>query len=119
MTYRHEAVERDDVRAVNPLNGAASVLLIADDPIAGGAYAHELEAGGYDVRQATSFVDALATMPEVDIIVLCDLAVFAYPAQAAQVIRVPTTMTAQALVIEIHRRVALRATLNATVALAA
>jgi hypothetical protein len=58
-------------------------------------------------------------MPDPDVIVLCDLAMFAYPAQMAQVLRVPAEMTPAALVAEVHRRVALRATLHATMALAA
>jgi hypothetical protein len=53
------------------------------------------------------------------VIVLCDLAVFSYPAQTAQVLRVPADMTPAALVAEVHRRVALRAALHATMSLAA
>jgi hypothetical protein len=44
---------------------------------------------------------------------------FAYPAQKAQVLRLPAEMTPSALVVEVHRRVALRAALHATIALAA
>ncbi len=44
---------------------------------------------------------------------------FAYPAQNAQVLRAPAEMTPAALVLEVHRRVALRATLHASIAQAA
>jgi DNA-binding NtrC family response regulator len=105
---------------MNSLNGAASVLLIADDRDSAAGYRDALTAGGYDVTEAESFVDVLGTpMPDPDVIVLCDLAVFAYPAQKAQVLRVPAEMTPAALVVELHRRVALRATLHATMAQAA
>jgi hypothetical protein len=36
------------------------------------------------------------------VIILCDLAVFAYPAQTAQVLRVPVEMTPVRLVAEVH-----------------
>lgn len=104
---------------MNSLNGAASVLLIADDRDSAAGYRDALAAGGYEVRQAEAFVDVLGTMPDPDVIVLCELAVFAYPAQNAQLLRVPAGMTAAALVAEVHRRVALRATLHATMAQAA
>lgn len=105
---------------MNPLHGAAQILLIADDREAGEPYRDALAAGGYEVSQAASFVDALDTlMPDPDVILLCELAVFAYPAQNAQVLRVPAEMTPAALVVEVHRRVALRATLHATIAQAA
>jgi len=105
---------------MNPLNGAARILLIADDRESGEPYRDALAAGGYDVSQAVSFVDALDTlMPDPDVIVLYELAMFAYPAQNAQVLRAPAEMTPAALVIEVHRRVALRATLYATIAQAA
>jgi DNA-binding NtrC family response regulator len=105
---------------MNSPNGAASVLLIADDRDSAAGYRDALAAGGYDVTQAESFVDVLGSgMPDPDVIVLCDLAVFAYPAQKAQVLRVPAEMTPAALVAEVHRRVALRATLRATIAQAA
>jgi hypothetical protein len=58
-------------------------------------------------------------MPDPDMILLCDLAMFAYPAQKAQVLRVPAEMTASELIVEVHRRVALRAALYATIAQAA
>jgi hypothetical protein len=53
-------------------------------------------------------------MPDPDVIVLCDLAMFACPAQKAQVLRATA-----ALVVEVHRRVALRAALHTTIAQAA
>jgi hypothetical protein len=105
---------------MNPLHSAAQILLIADDREAGERYRDALAAGGYEVSQAVNFVDALDTpMPDPDVILLCELAVFAYPAQNAQVLRVPAEMTPAALVVEVHRRVALRATLYATIAQAA
>ncbi len=102
------------------LNGVARVLLIADDRDSGERYHNALAAGGYEVTQAESFVEVLGTpMPDPDVIVLCDLAMFAYPAQKAQVFRVPAEMIPAALVVEVHRRVALRAALYATIAQAA
>ena len=105
---------------MNSLNGVARVLLIADDRETGVRYHDALASGGYAVMQVESFAAVLGVpMPEPDVIVLCDLAMFAYPAQMAQVLRVPAEMTPAALVAEVHRRVALRATLHATMALAA
>ena len=105
---------------MHPLNGVARILLIADDVENGERYRDALAAGGYDVTQAVSFVVALdSAMSDPDVIVLCELAMFAYPAQQAQVLRVPAEMTPAALVVEVHRRVALRATLHATMAQAA
>jgi len=105
---------------MNPLNGVASVLLIADDRDSGAPYREALAAGGYQVTQAESFIEALdSPMADPDVIVLCDLAMFAYPAQKAQVLRVPAEMTPAALIVEVHRRVALRAALHATIAQAA
>jgi DNA-binding NtrC family response regulator len=93
----------------------ARVLLIADDRSAGDPYRGALEVEGYDVRQAESFVDVLdISMPDPDVVVLCDLAVFAYPGQTALVVRIPHQMTPDELVEEVHRRVALRASLHAT-----
>ena len=46
-------------------------------------------------------------------------AMFAYPAQNTQVLRIPADMTPAALVVEVHRRLALRAALHATIAQAA
>jgi DNA-binding response OmpR family regulator len=105
---------------MNPLNGVARILLIADDRESAKPYRDALAAGGYDVSQAGSFVEALDTLtPDPDVIVLYELAMFAYPAQNAQVLRAPAEMTPAALVLEVHRRVALRATLYATIAQAA
>jgi hypothetical protein len=105
---------------MNPLNGIARVLLIADDRATGERYRNALATGGYEVFQAESFVAALGTPGlDPDVIVLCELAVFSYPAQTAQLLRVPAEMTPAALVAEVHRRVALRATLHATMAQAA
>jgi len=102
------------------LNGVVHVLLIADDRQSGECYRDALVSGGYAVMQAESFVEALGTpMLDPDVIVLCDLAVFSYPSQTAQVLRVPAQMPPAALVAEVHRRVALRATLLATRSLAA
>jgi CheY-like chemotaxis protein len=105
---------------MNSLNSVARILLIADDREAGERYRDALASGGYSVTQAKSFVEALGrTTLDPDVIVLCDLAVFSYPAQMAQLLRVPAEMTPAALVAEVHRRVALRATLHATMSLAA
>jgi DNA-binding NtrC family response regulator len=99
---------------VNTTSSTARVLLIADDPSAGDPYRGALEVGGYEVKQAESFVDVLdSAMPDPDVVVLCDLAVFAYPGQSALVVRIPYQMTPDELVTEVHRRVALRATLRA------
>jgi len=100
--------------AVTTATSTARVLLIADDPSAGDPYRGALEVGGYDVKQAESFVDVHnSAMPDADVVVLCDLAVFADPGLAALVIRIPYQMTPDELVVEVHRRVALRATLRA------
>jgi len=105
---------------MHSLNGVARVLLIADDREHGKRYHDALASGGYAVTQAESFVAALGMpIPDPDVIVLCELAVFAYPAQNAQVLRVPAEMTPAALVAEVHRRVALRAALYAAIAQAA
>ena len=105
---------------MNPLNGVARILLIADDRNSGERYRDALADGGYQILQAGTFVEALDTsMSDPDVILLCDLAMFAYPAQQAQVLRVPAEMTPAALVVEVHRRVALRAALYATIAQAA
>lgn len=92
----------------------ARVLLIADDASAGDPYRGALEVGGYDVRQAASFVDVLdSPMPDPDVVVLFDLAVFAYPGHASLVVRIPYQMTPDEVVAEVHRRIAVRATLQA------
>src|SRR2546430_1534753 len=105
---------------MNPPNGVARILLIADDPDGGLRYRDALAAGGYQVVQAQSFIEAVdSSMIDPDVIILCDLAMFAYPAQNAQVLRIPADMTPVGLVVEVHRRLALRATLHATIAQAA
>jgi DNA-binding response OmpR family regulator len=105
---------------MNSPSGVARIVLIADDPDAGLHYRNALAAGGYEVLQAASYVEALdGPMPDPDVIVLCDLAMFAHPSQTARVLRVPAEMTPAALVVEVHRRVALRAALYATIAQAA
>jgi len=105
---------------MNPPNGVARILLIADDPDGGLPYRDALAAGGYQVIQAESFIEAFdSSMIDPDVIVLCGLAMFAYPAQNAQVLRIPAAMTPAELVVEVHRRVALRAALEATIAQAA
>ena len=105
---------------MNSPNGVARILLIADDPDGGLPYRDALAAGGYQVMQAESFIEALdSSMIDPDVIVLCGLAMFAYPAQNAQVLRIPAAMTPAELVVEVHRRVALRAALEATIAQAA
>jgi len=105
---------------MNTASGVAQLLLIADDPADGDSFRRALDAGGYDVRQARSFIDSLdAIEPEPDAIVLVGLAVFSYPGQEAPVLRVPAQMTPDALVAEVHRRLSLRATLLTTLAQAA
>jgi hypothetical protein len=105
---------------MNPLKSGARVLVLADDRDNGERYRNALAAGGYDVMQAESFVEVLGSaMLDPDVIVLCELAIFAYPAQQAQVLRVPAEMIPAALVVEVHRRIALRAALQATIAQAA
>jgi hypothetical protein len=105
---------------MNSQNGAARVLVIADDRETGAHYGDALATSGYAVTLAETFVQTLGTpVPDPDVIILCDLAVFAYPAQQAQVLRVSVEMAPDALVAEVHRRVALRAALYATMSLAA
>ncbi len=105
---------------MNSPNGVARILLIADDPDGGLPDRDALAAGGYEVIQAESFIEAFdSSMIDPDVIVLCGLAMFAYPAQNAQVLRIPAAMTPAELVVEVHRRVALRAALEATIAKAA
>jgi hypothetical protein len=102
--------------AMNPVTGAARVLFIADDPVAAKPYAEALKAGGCDVYQAATYVAALPNLPDVDIIVLLELAMFAYPGQNALVLRVPSDMSPEDTVSEVRHRVGLRATRRATVA---
>ena len=105
---------------MNPPNGVARILLIADDPDGGLLYRDALAAGGYQVVQAQSFIEAFdSSMTDPDVVILCDFAMFAYPSQNTQVLRIPAAMTPAALVVEVHRRLALRATLHATIAQAA
>jgi DNA-binding NtrC family response regulator len=100
---------------VDTATSTARILLIADDRAAGDPYRGALQVGGYDVHQAESFVDVLdIAMPDPDVIVLCDLAVFAYTGQASLVVRAPSHMTPDELVAEVHRRIASRAMLEAT-----
>ena len=99
---------------MNTATSTARVLLIADNRSAGDPYRGALQVGGYDVEQAESFVDVLdIAMPDPDVIVLCDLAVFAYPGQASLVIRAPNHMTPDELVAEVDHRIAIRATAQA------
>jgi hypothetical protein len=102
--------------AMNPVSGAARVLFIADDPVAAEPYAEALKAGGCDVYQAATYIAALPNLPDVDIIVLLELAMFAYPGQSALVLRVPSDMSPDEALREVRRRVGLRATRRATVA---
>ena len=105
---------------MNSPDGVARVLLIADDPDGGMLYRDALAAGGYQVVQAQSFIEAFdSSMTDPDVVILCDFAMFAYPSQNTQVLRIPAAMTPAALVVEVHRRLALRATLHATIAQAA
>lgn len=99
---------------MNTASATARVLLIADEPSAADPYRGALEMAGYDVMQAESFVDVLGSpMPDPDVVVLCGLAVFAYPGQAALVVRIPYQMTPDELVAEVHHRIALRTALQA------
>lgn len=93
------------------MNHTAQVLLIADDENTGRHYRGALEAAGYDVTQTASFVEVLGTpVASPDIIVLCELAVIAYPGQVAPILRIPERMSPDELVAEVHRRVGMRAT---------
>src|SRR2546428_9005884 len=95
---------------MNSPNGVARILLIADDPDGGLPYRDALAAGGYQVIQAESFIEAFdSPMIDPDVIVLCGLAMFAYPAPKAQVLRIPAAMTPAGLVVAVHHHVALRA----------
>jgi DNA-binding NarL/FixJ family response regulator len=100
--------------------GVARVLLIADDPLVRGRYSRELESNGYIVRHAPSFGETLLSpMADLDVIVLCDLAVMAHPGQSTHVVRISEGTAPAALVREVHRRIALRTTLSALAARAA
>src|SRR5207248_9431296 len=94
------------------VNPTAQVLLISDDESAGRHYRGALEAAGYGVTQTASFVDVIGTpVVNADIIVLCELAVLAYPGQVAPVLRIPEKMSPVELVDEVHRKIGLRAAL--------
>ena len=98
----------------NPLQGrcrhhasnvsdTARVLLIADDDSAGRHYRGALEAAGYHVTQTASFVEVLGTpVSNPDIIVLCELAVLAYPGQVAPILRIPDKMSPDDVVTQVH-----------------
>lgn len=97
------------------MNHTGRILLISDDANSGRHYRGALEAVGYDVTQIQDYVDSLgSTRPEPDVVVLCDLAVLAYPGQSAPVVRVPDKMTPDEVVDEVHRRISLRTTVEAT-----
>ena len=99
------------------MNHSAQVLLISDDDNAGRHYRGALEAAGYDVTQTASFVEVLGTpVSNPDIIVLCELAVLAYPGQAAPVLRIPDKMSPDEVVSQVHRKIGLRAALLSTAA---
>jgi DNA-binding NtrC family response regulator len=99
------------------MHHTAQVLLIADDENTGRHYRGALEAAGYQVTQTETFVKSLdMRLPDPDIIVLCELAVLSYPGQVAPVLRIPSKMTPDEVVTEVHRKVGLRATLLSTVA---
>lgn len=94
------------------MSHTAQVLLIADDDSAGRHYRGALEAAGYDVTQTASFVEVLGThVANPDIIVLCELAVLAYPGQVAPVLRIPDKMSPDDVVRQVHRKIGLRAAL--------
>jgi hypothetical protein len=96
---------------IRAVNHAAQVLLISDDANTGRHYRGALEAAGYSVTQTASFVEVLGTpVANPDIIVLCGLAVLAYPGQVAPVLRIPEKMSPDELVGAVHRRVGMRAT---------
>ena len=94
------------------MNQSGQILLIADDESASRHYRGALEAAGYAVTHTESFVDTLdATASEPDLIVLCQLAALAYPGQVVPVLRIRDQMTPDDLVMEVHRKIALRAAL--------
>jgi CheY-like chemotaxis protein len=86
---------------------AVRVLLIADDPKAAEIYGRVLEFVGYDVTLAADFLDVLGTsMPDPDLIVLCNLAALPFPGQTAHVIKVPEGTAPDVVVTEVYRRLA-------------
>jgi CheY-like chemotaxis protein len=97
------------------VNHSGRILLISDDISNGRHYRGALEAVGYDVVHIHDYVNSLGSArQEPDLIVLCDLAVLAYPGQSAPIVRVPDTMTPDEVVDEVHRRISLRTAANAT-----
>lgn len=99
------------------MNHTAQVLLISDDENAGRHYRGALEAAGYHVTQTASFVEVLGTRhSSPDIIVLCELAVLAYPGQVAPVLRISDRMSPDDVVSQVHRKIGLRAALLSTAA---
>lgn len=102
------------------MSHTAQVLLISDDESTGRHYRGALEAAGYEVTQTESFVNVLGTpQANPDLIVLCDLAVVAYPGQAAPTLRIRGKISPDQLVVEVHRKIGLRATLMSAAAAAA
>jgi DNA-binding NtrC family response regulator len=99
----------------------ARVLLIGDDATVTAAYGTELQLGGYEIRTATSQVEALAAhAADPDLIVLCGLAVMAHPGQGrVPVLRIWEGAAPAAVVRQVHHRIALRAVLQAHAAAAA
>lgn len=100
---------------MNADSAAACVLVIGDDPAVTAAVGAELRAGGYDVRLATALLETIASAsPDPDLIVLCGLAVIAHPGQSAvPILRVPDGLEPAAVVEQVHRRITLRAVLQA------
>ena len=100
------------------MNHTARVLLISDDREAVKHYRGALEAEGYHVTQTESFADTLGqTIPDPDVIVLCDLAFIAYPGQYAPVVRIPARMSPDEVVTQVHRKISLRAASQLTTAI--
>lgn len=96
-------------------SGVACVLVIGDDPTVTAAVGAELRAGGYDVRIATTLLETITLgLPDPDLIVLCSLAVIAHPGQSAvPVLRIHDGIDGAAVVEKVHRRITLRAVLQA------
>lgn len=93
-----------------PVNPTAQVLLISDDRNAVKHYRGALEAEGYQVTQTESFADTLGqSIPDPDVIVLCDLAFLAYPGRYAPVVRIPDKWSPDEVVAQVHRKIAPRA----------
>ena len=96
----------DDGSTVTVSTLAAHVLLIAEDRKAGEIYRRVLEFVGYEVTQAINLDDGLDSLPDADLIVLCNRAALAYRGQADQVIRVPEGTAPDVVVTEVYRRLA-------------